>query len=566
MRVALHPLTKSSKYAATTVMSGFAENDRVEDEYGEQVRHRQRNSGQESSLTACTLIRWLLSLERQLLAPNSRSHRSHEHEHIRTFESNFCTCHLYQRVRTFFVGAIASYHLMILVVYLPISRSRAEGPYAPALFFSLFLDFIAILTLASITAQCSPLTVSLGLDVEPRSRVWTMLDTFKTYALRSALVHDPTTRWMAVGHVGAFLVNVISEVIVFASATTSYDTRPEDSGQSSQSVPVEASTNSYVLIVGGFVYLFGALSCTVVLTLCSGHVSLSHNLLAVQLEQLACCLRDKTNQKFCQLDRFQTIDLYNTQQSNNLKSTKTVPSSQGQGMDKVPEGLGTKFSLREAPGRLGVSRTRTAPSCEALAEEFGPDGITSDALLNIHLEFQRRVQVLKNRGFYWRIGLVVVLLATETIVMVSQGYVDQHETETRMQTIGVIGTYCSNSYSMGSMVYSLGRVLYASRERVASEANHWAVAQRVQIQRDKLQAAAPLVSSSTFNREIKTNSERWRDEAKSILAREAAHFLYEFPIRFHVGFFELSEDVVKASILLLLGLAALFVGINIPVV
>ena len=55
------------------------------------------------------------------------------------------------------------------------------------------------------------------------------------------------------------------------------------------------------------------------------------------------------------------------------------------------------------------------------------------------------------------------------------------------------------------------------------------------------------------------------EEEEVSLASETAHMLAQFPIRFRVGVLELSEDVVKAVTLLLLGLAALFIGVSLPV-
>ena len=111
----------------------------------------------------------------------------------------------------------------------------------------------------------------------------------------------------------------------------------------------------------------------------------------------------------------------------------------------------------------------------------------------------------------------------------------------------------------------MGRVLFTSRERVAAEANRWAVAQRLYPRRAfPPPQAFPL--SPVAEKSHKPESEGQDATGESILAIEAAQFIYQFPIRFHAGILELSEEIIKAISILLLGLAALFVGINIPVV
>jgi hypothetical protein len=45
-----------------------------------------------------------------------------------------------------------------------------------------------------------------------------------------------------------------------------------------------------------------------------------------------------------------------------------------------------------------------------------------------------------------------------------------------------------------------------------------------------------------------------------------AQMLHDHPMRFHVGIFEFSEDIVKGITILLLGLAALFLGVRMPLV
>ena len=57
---------------------------------------------------------------------------------------------------------------------------------------------------------------------------------------------------------------------------------------------------------------------------------------------------------------------------------------------------------------------------------------------------------------------------------------------------------------------------------------------------------------------------KWALDLDDRLAFDTASTLSRFPIRFHVGIFELSEEVSKAITFLLLGLAGVFVGVRVP--
>ena len=182
--------------------------------------------------SASGVIRWLLSVEKQLRSPDLPRRHSNCQQLGESSEVN-AEAQSLQKHMILLVGLILSYHVILFVIFWGISAPEGDGSYPPALFFSLFLDLIAILTLLSMTTICSPMTVALGLDDEHATTDGTMLSCLNAFAAGAGMEHDPTSRWMAVGHVAAFVVNVMGESIVFATVGASSN-QPDDDRNSHQ--------------------------------------------------------------------------------------------------------------------------------------------------------------------------------------------------------------------------------------------------------------------------------------------------------------------------------------------
>jgi hypothetical protein len=548
------------------------------------------------------------------------------------------------------LSLIVGYHLMLLVIFWSFGETgHGNKARAPALFLSLFLNLVTILTLAS-TLWNEPITLALGLDdhghrirrrssrdatTPPSSHSRQRPDQEQgeladgdapssTLSVLSFLTeraigslgercdghhhHDATARWMGIGHLFAFGVSTVGGILLFVTS----DSQPGQLDQPDIVASSDASVDPASSLLEVFMvmmYLLGALACTTVLTLGSGHISLAHNLLAIQLEAMAQTLHYDTKGKTTDGSelrheqapklRDSQIELVIHMRAQYWEEEALLESSQVESEENDNNETMEYDSSRhheEMPHLL------SSPQSSALLTTalHLPLKITSHTLADVYWEFQRRVDELTDRGLYLCLGVIVMTLTTESIVMVSQGFVEQRDYISIWQEYAVMANFFGNSYSLWSLLYSLGRVLVKSRERLALEATKWAL-----VKRFALTDASTSSDRSSSRRDHAENTEAFSEDARHTgphgtvivnqmershrqqlhllsnrsrhgqadvdddvevaLASETAHMLAQFPIRFRVGVLELSEDVIKAVSLLLLGLAALFIGVSLPV-
>jgi hypothetical protein len=539
---------------------------------------------------------------------------------------------------------IVGYHLLLLIMFWSFAETgHGNSTRAPALFLSLFLNLVTILTLAS-TLWYEPITLALGLDdlrmrsprddaTTPQSHCRKRTDQQQgereddapstTASVLSFLTelaigsvgeggggrhHDATARWMGMGHLLAFGGSIAGGILVFVTS----DSQPEKLNQpdivaSSDSLvdPVSSLLNLLMVVV----YLLGDLACTTVLTLGSGHISLAHNLLAIQLEAMAKALHDETKgtttdglevpHEQAPMLRDTQIELVRLTRGHCWEEDSSPTTQEESEETDYSENM--EYGPSQPHGEIPHLRSSSQSSAPLSTLHF-PLKITSRTLAGVYWEFQRRIDALTDRGLYLCLGVIVMTLTTESIVMVSQGFVEQRDYVSIWQEFAVMATFLGNSYSLWSLLYSLGRVLVKSRERLALEATKWALMKRFALtdastssarrscRRDHAEnnEASSEDTSNTgphgtiVGNQLERSHQEQRhslsnqshhgqadvdvdEEAEVALASETAHMLGQFPIRFRVGVLELSEDVIKTVTLLLLGLAALFIGVSLPV-
>lgn len=216
------------------------------------------------------------------------------------------------------------------------------------------------------------------------------------------------------------------------------------------------------------------------LGLASGYVALAHNIFAIQVQALA-----------HRLDQGST---------SNDRNTDTAYCA----VDET-EHLVSRISIRQQEQAL-------TPQTLGLA----------------HIEFRRRQDVLAI-GLHRRVALVLLTIGTQLIIMVKNGYQEHVNKLTGWQLAGILEMFFGNSFSLWSMVFTMGRVMFLSREECGYSAMKWAHTQK-------------LLPD----------------------AMETAVMMSHYPIRFHAGIFELNKEVVKAVTLTLVGLAGVFVGVHLP--
>jgi hypothetical protein len=122
---------------------------------------------------------------------------------------------------------------------------------------------------------------------------------------------------------------------------------------------------------------------------------------------------------------------------------------------------------------------------------------------------------------------VLFAFAIEIILIVKEGFTDHKQDFNNLEVGALITLFLGNAYSVWTVLFTMGRVPFVSREEFAFSVYKWAIFHEP--------AAAQLATAMT-----------------------------QFPITFHVGPFEWSSEVSKGYTIFLLGLLGVFVGVQIP--
>jgi hypothetical protein len=405
----------------------------------------------------------------------------------------------------FIVFCILVYHALILLSFAELTDKEYPGAIA----FSMICNLISILCLFS-CVWCTPLSVLLGLHVGITSTEHTDSSSSYEYLqkLSSAAMQlsDPTSRLLLFGNLIATIANEAGEIMFFLHGFSSDidDELP----------PLFASV----------VYLMSSSTCSLILALGSGYVSLAHNLFASQIEALVTSLEAEdmrisgTSLRAARLQRNSVFDDETFELE--LPKRNIMSASDDEPSEEIGSLLSTAGGLSESH-RPAVSPRKTAD-------------ISPRLLCDIYFDFRRR-QSQMSMKLHRRLGLVFLCLTIETIIMVTQGYSDSSHLYSNVQTVALLCTFFGNSFSLWSMLFSTGRVMYVSREELGFAATKWAL-------------------------EIgTTNRHPFCSDASKI-----AQMIKDFPLKFHTSIFEWSEDLVRGGTLLLLGLAFIFIGVHVP--
>jgi hypothetical protein len=432
--------------------------------------------------------------------------------------------------------------------------------------------------------------------VESRSQtsdVELILDYLKRQSMNLSHPNHRTTVRMCIGTLVACFIKIVGE-LMFVHTTWVHASHLQDQLQQQKNGhesignhhgEVSTATNKTTV---GFVaaamampvYTLSAITCSLVLTFGAGHVALVHNVFAAQLEELAALLRNQ--QRTTAHERSTAAVSKNKhmiQTSQQLENEEDEEEADDYADDSEEE----KSGLLSTATKIQQEQQQQHQQMPVSACSVLPPYITATALMEVHVEFRRRQEAL--RGLHLRFIVALVTAGAVAIILVTQGFVekqvfrhydveedfsDPYETEssspqtpgrfakTPILVVALLATYFGQAYSMSSMVFSMGHVLYVSRERVAYEAAKWALLQSQSEQRRQEQRKCQERGLSRHSVPVGELS------GSSCGAQETAQFLYAFPIRFHVGIFEFGEESVKAVLLLLLGLAAAFVGVHMP--
>ena len=426
-------------------------------------------------------------------------------------------------------------------------------------------------------------------------------DTLLCYLLSSVNLQptDATTTRMLWGSIFACFVNLSGEIIFLHKGWTESRKRAQQQQhhvvhdevpltyENDYGVSYENETSSYKILASELVllivYAASATTVSIVLTLGSGYVALAYNSLAAQLEKLAqivnqqdavlsqspvrgrsnendnddCFLQSSPGIRVNQQRDFEESVVNNSLVGNKGSRKEDVD-------DDILDELGLLLQDGRTPSPLFPNSTNTV-AVSSQAESHGDPSfryvVTATELFNLHVEFRHRQEALK--GLHQRFAVVLATGCLVTVILVSQGYIEQQAktgeriAQTPLLVFALLATFYGLAYSLWSMVFAVGRVLHASRERVGYEVKRWALVCSQQEKKQKLK------------RQSRNTTSRYEYQpGKGImdgnLEQDVAQYICAFPIKFHIGIFEFGNDSIKAVVLLLLGLAAAFLGIHVP--
>ena len=426
-------------------------------------------------------------------------------------------------------------------------------------------------------------------------------ETLSCYLLSTASSQttDATTSRILWGSIFACFVNLSGEIIFLHKGWTESLERAHQQQhdvvhdevpltyENDHGVSYENETSSYKILASDvvllLVYMASATTVSIVLTLGSGYVALAYNSLAAQLEKLAQIVRqhdsvisesplhgriNKIDNDGCFLRGSQEI---RTNQQRNFEESVARNSLGGNNSsrndnvdDDIRDELGHLLQAGRAPSP-SFSNSTSSVAVSSQAENHGDPlfrhVVTATELFDLHVEFRHRQEVLK--GLHQRFAIVLATGCLVTVILVSQGYIEQQSktgeriAQTPLLVFALLATFYGLAYSLWSMVFAVGRVLHASRERVGYEVKRWALNCSQQEKKQKLK----LQSRSTSSQYV---CQPGNGIVNDNLEQDVAQFVSAFPIKFHIGIFEFGNDSIKAVILLLLGLAAAFLGIHVP--
>ena len=508
-----------------------------------------------------------------------------------TDSGSFCKrkCHLLLFYGVI-IGLLVVYHVFNLIGALSTTDSIA-------VWFSVILDFISITTLVTIPA-CSPLSIILGSSLVSRQQnrirnelenndiseidlsgdenegsdenIYNNDDSFTldnsvtkrlliylSGCASSTLSTDATTTRMWWGSVVACFINLLGEAIFIHKGWTDAQERSQqraqylhepDEGQVAYNeqkyefyeTETQTPPREMALLV---VYMASAVTVSIILTLGSGYVALVHNMLAYQLECLAQLVNHQSTSRLLASPISSDIDGENRSVEGDEQEESSMLLQRGR--------------MVSSPIRNGnYELPRLSHTGKNLHAEFD-HVLAARHLFEIHNEFRYRIDSLK--GLHRRFAIVLATACLVTIILVSQGYIEQSKTgeriaQTPILVVALISTFYGLSYSLWSMVYAVGRVVYVGRERVGHEVKRWALV----LARRELETKQRQLLDSKYRPRHPTS------DLKSDLALDVAQYVCSFPIRLHIAIFEFGEDSIKAVMLLLFGLAAAFLGIHVP--
>ena len=527
------------------------------------------------------LLKRLIDLERCYHTKSNKKNQQSNNNH-KSYLS--CFGYVFVLVVQFW---IILYHSILIYMF---KDGYEESKYSPGLIFSIILNLMTTWLLLDSSIKCKPILHMLGFvernddgnrnhhgnsttnpylrlgrrpheqdddeegesnDTESKTSKAISLKLSKS-ALKNGLVGDATAWWITIGHCIAFMVNTLGEIVVFGVGISQQQEQTHDD------VNIDLANNTGITtldIVFALVYIIGALICTTVLTLGSCHLALTHHLLSFQINELVNGIQQQQQQQ-------QIMMKYS--HSNVSQLDQDVGTDDDTDRENVEEFNHLLSSSLSSP------TSQHALSLQQKQQQCHPT-ISAQVIINMYFDFRQRVESLTARGLYSRIGIVFLSLTTETIVVVSQGFVQQQDGETSWQILGVVLTFFGNSFCLWSLVYSLGRVMFVQRQKLSLAVSTWAISKRFQSRRTCTTAnsedvSTTIASDSANGRSVYHHQQQVQElEEEPALAHDVAQFIIQYPIRFHtIGTFEISEDVVKGLTLILLGLAALFVGVTVP--
>jgi hypothetical protein len=304
---------------------------------------------------------------------------------------------------------------------------------------------------------------------------------------QTALLNDYTLRFTGYSNVLAFVVVFISDTVLFVSMGWFHD--EDDDDNDGRGPP----------IVFALVYIVGSFFNSMVMTLGLGYVALAHNLFAAQLLNVT--------------HQLEHLILEGQEQS-------ASPDIESYGATLFEGASPQNQPGGSSPGDETASLV-VVPSSSSNVEH-----LTVDSLGRQYAEFRRRQDTLA-RTFHPRVLFIVLTSGITIILMVTEGFQANKDSFTNLEIGTLITLFLGSAYSLWTVIFSMGRVPFVSREECAFSAHKWALF--------KEPAAMPLALTMS-----------------------------QFPITFHVGPFEWSSEVSKAFTIFLLSLAGIFVGIHIP--
>jgi len=181
-------------------------------------------------------------------------------------------------------------------------------------------------------------------------------------------------------------------------------------------------------------YIFGSLFNNIVLGLGLGYVAFVHNLFAAQL----------------------------------LNVTHRLEHLLAEGQE------GAITPEDESYGALLGSPSKVSDTSHIVLLSSNRGGLTVDSLGRQYAEFHRRQDTL-SRAFHPRVLIVVFTSGIGVILMVTEGFQENQDILTKLEISSLIALFLANAYSLWTVIFSMGRVPFVSREECAFSAHKWAL-------------------------------------------------------------------------------------------